>query len=60
MEISVRNKVQKMKLFKSSHLQAHLKAAQTHTEPKLLKELAKPSQEKIVSKKSPPLKNKKR
>jgi hypothetical protein len=33
-------------------MQAHLKAAQANAEPKLLKELAKPTQDKIVFKKS--------
>jgi hypothetical protein len=36
-------------------LQAHLKAAQANAKPKLLKELAKPTQEKIVFKKFPTL-----
>lgn len=40
------------------NLQAHLKAAQTNAEPKLLKELAKPTQEKIGFKKSPALQKK--
>jgi hypothetical protein len=39
-------------------LQAHLKAAQANAEPKLLKELAKPTQEKIGFKKSPALQKK--
>jgi hypothetical protein len=36
-------------------LQAHLKAAQANAKPKLLKELAKPTQDKIVFKKFPTL-----
>jgi len=41
-------------------LQAHLKATQANTKPKLLKELAKPTQEKLVLKNFPTLqKNKK-
>jgi hypothetical protein len=36
-------------------LQAHLKAAQANAKPKLLKELAKPTQVKIVFKKFPTL-----
>ncbi len=40
------------------NLQAHLKAAQANAEPKLLKELAKPTQEKIGFKKSTTLQKK--
>ena len=48
-----------MDILKSQRiLQAHLKTAQAITQPKFLKELAKPTQEKIVFKKFPTLQKK--